>query len=183
MIQLGKKKAQDFMAELYLKHERLMYYIAGNYTKDLFRREDIVQAALIALMRNEATLHSLSDSARLSYIASAVRNTAINALRREQRESSQCVSIEEIPAELLHAQALWPEIKNIEMEHRQELLAKFQELHEHDRQLLFGRYLMDMTDAEMAKILGCKPSSVRMKLTRARRALLEKLKEGGSDHE
>lgn len=63
MIQLGKKKAQDFMAELYLKHERLMYYIAGNYTKDLFRREDIVQAALIALMRNEATLHSLSDSA------------------------------------------------------------------------------------------------------------------------
>lgn len=67
MIQLGKKKAQDFMAELYLKHERLMYYIAGNYTKDLFRREDIVQAALIALMRNEATLHSLSDSARLSY--------------------------------------------------------------------------------------------------------------------
>ena len=178
MIQLGKKKAQDFMAELYLKHERLMYYIAGNYTKDLFRREDIVQAALIALMRNEATLHSLSDSARLSYIASAVRNTVINALRREQ-----CVSIEEIPAELLHAQALWPEIKNIEMEHRQELLAKFQELHEHDRQLLFGRYLMDMTDADLAKILGCKPSSVRMKLTRARRALLEKLKEGGSDHE
>lgn len=111
MIQLGKKKAQDFMAELYLKHERLMYYIAGNYTKDLFRREDIVQAALIALLRNEATLHNLSDSARLSYIASAVRNTAINALRREQRESVQCVSIEEIPAELLHARALWPEIK------------------------------------------------------------------------
>ena len=50
MIQLGKKKAQDFMAELYLKHERLMYYIAGNYTKDLFRREDVVQAALIALL-------------------------------------------------------------------------------------------------------------------------------------
>ena len=40
-----------------------------------------------------------------------------------------------------------------------------------------------MTDADLAKILGCKPSSVRMKLTRARRARLEKLKEGGADHE
>lgn len=183
MTQQEKEKPQHFMAEMYLKHERLMYYIASKYTKDTFQREDVVQAALIALLRNEATLHNLSDSARLSYIASAVRNTAINALRREQRESVQCVSIEEIPAELLHARALWPEIKNIEMEHRQELLAKFQELHEHDRQLLFGRYLMDMTDADLAKILGCKPSSVRMKLTRARRALLEKLKEGGADHE
>ena len=42
---------------------------------------------------------------------------------------------------------------------------------------------MDMTDADLAKLLGCKPSSVRMKLTRARRALLEKLREGGFDNE
>ncbi len=80
-------------------------------------------------------------------------------------------------------QTLGAEIKYVEKERRQELFAKFQELHETDQQLLFGRYLMDMTDADLAKLLGCKPSSVRMKLTRARRALLEKLREGGFDNE
>ena len=43
--------------------------------------------------------------------------------------------------------------------------------------------MMDLTDAELAAMLGCKPASVRMKLTRARRALLEKLREGGLDND
>ncbi len=97
MTQQEKEKPQHFMAEMYLKHERLMYYIASKYTKDTFQREDVVQAALIALMRNEATLQKLSEPAQLSYIAAAVRNTAINALKREQRESVRCISIEDVP--------------------------------------------------------------------------------------
>ena len=60
------KEKQRFMEEVYCRHERLMYYIAGNYTADAFQREDIVQAALVALMRNEATLRTLSEPARLS---------------------------------------------------------------------------------------------------------------------
>lgn len=56
-----EQQPQHFMAELYRRHERLMYYIAGNYTTDAFQREDIVQAALVALMRNEAPLRTLSE--------------------------------------------------------------------------------------------------------------------------
>ena len=173
------QQPQHFMAELYRRHERLMYYIAGNYTADAFQREDIVQAALVALMRNEATLRTLSEPARLSYIAAAVRNTAINAWKRTQRETAQCVSMEDLPEELPQTQML----KYLEKERREALLAKFRELPEPERQLLFGRYMMDLTDAELAAMLGCKPASVRMKLTRARRALLEKLREGGLDND
>ncbi len=175
-----EQQPQHFMAELYRRHERLMYYIAGNYTADAFQREDIVQAAL---MRNEATLRTLSEPARLSYIAAAVRNTAINAWKRTQRETAQCVSMEDLPEELPQTQMLGAEIKYLEKERREALLAKFRELPEPERQLLFGRYMMDLTDAELAAMLGCKPASVRMKLTRARRALLEKLREGGLDND
>ena len=178
-----EQQPQHFMAELYRRHERLMYYIAGNYTADAFQREDIVQAALVALMRNEATLRTLSEPARLSYIAAAVRNTAINARKRTQRETAQCVSMEDLPEELPQTQMLGAEIKYLEKERREALLAKFRELPEPERQLLFGRYMMDLTDAELAALLGCKPASVRMKLTRARRALLEKLREGGLDND
>ena len=56
-------------------------------------------------------------------------------------------------------------------------------MREEEKQLLYGKYLMDLSDAELAQMLGCKPSSVRMKLTRARRAFVEKLREGGKNHE
>ena len=49
------KEKQRFMEEVYCRHERLMYYIAGKYTESPVEREDIVQAAVLSLLRNEAT--------------------------------------------------------------------------------------------------------------------------------
>ena len=40
---------------------------------------------------------------------------------------------------------------------------------ESDRMLLEGRYLLEMSDAELARIFHCKPSSIRMKMSRARK--------------
>ena len=91
--------------------------------------------------------------------------------------------MEDLPEELPQTQMLGAEIKYLEKERREALLAKFRELPEPERQPLFGRYMLDLTDAELAAMLGCKPASVRMKLTRARRALLEKLREGGLDND
>ena len=46
------KEKQRFMEEVYCRHERLMYYIAGKYTESPVEREDIVQAAVLSLLRN-----------------------------------------------------------------------------------------------------------------------------------
>lgn len=52
-------KNSCFMEDLYRRHERLMYYIAGKYTANAQRREDIVQTAVVSLLRKEATLRRL----------------------------------------------------------------------------------------------------------------------------
>lgn len=75
------------------------------------------------------------------------------------------------------------EVAYLEKERRKELLSAFQSMPEIEQLLLFGKYSMDMSDFELAQIVGCKPSSVRMKLTRARRIFIEKLREGGGDNE
>ena len=49
-----KKEKPCFMEDIYLKHERLMYYIAGKYSEVSVQREDIVQTAL-----TEAQIESL----------------------------------------------------------------------------------------------------------------------------
>ena len=89
-------KNSCFMEDLYRRHERLMYYIAGKYTANAQRREDIVQTAVVSLLRKEATLRRLPPYAQINYIAAAVRNTAINALKREQKELDRCISLEDL---------------------------------------------------------------------------------------
>ena len=53
---------------------------------------------------------------------------------------------------------------------------------EDEQQLLMGKYLMDLSDAELAQTLVCKASSIRMRLTRARRTFIKKLQDGGDDN-
>ena len=172
-----KKEKPCFMEDIYLKHERLMYYIAGKYSEVSVQREDIVQTAVLSLLKNEATLQRLPPYAQINYIAAAVRNTAINTIKRDQKENAHLT--EDFPQTHIPG----AEVRYLEKERQEELLTAFQEMREEEKQLLYGKYLMDLSDAELAQMLGCKPSSVRMKLTRARRAFVEKLREGGKNHE
>ena len=175
-------KNSCFMEDLYLRHERLMYFIAGKYTANAQKREDIVQTAVVSLLRKEATLRRLPPYTQINYIAAAVRNTAINALKREQKELDRCISLEDLtetfPTQFMPS----AEAITLEKELQKDLLAVFQEMKEDEQQLLMGKYLMDLSDAELAQRLGCKPSSIRMKLTRVRRVFAEKLREGGKNH-
>ena len=175
-------KNSCFMEDLYLRHERLMYFIAGKYTANAQKREDIVQTAVVSLLRKEATLRRLPPYTQINYIAAAVRNTAINALKREQKELDRCISLEDLtetfPTQFMPS----AEAITLEKELQKDLLAVFQEMKEDAQQLLMGKYLMDLSDAELAQTLGCKPSSIRMKLTRVRRVFAEKLREGGKNH-
>ena len=171
------------MEDIYLKHERLMYYIAGKYSEVSVQREDIVQTAVLSLLKNEATLQRLPPYAQINYIAAAVRNTAINTIKRDQKETARCIPLDDLTEDFPQTHIPGAEVRYLEKEKQEELLTAFQEIREEERQLLYGKYLMDLSDTELAQMLGCKPSSVRMKLTRARRAFVEKLREGGKNHE
>ena len=60
-----------------------------------------------------------------------------------------------------------------------ELEAILDLLSETDNLILTGKYFLDYSDAELAAFIGCKPSSIRMMLTRARRNALNLIKERG----
>ena len=65
------------------------------------------------------------------------------------------------------------------------LLSVMDQLKEEERTLLYGRYLLGLSDEEVAETIQCKPSSVRMKLTRVRRKVMDMMKqaEGEKDDE
>ena len=171
-----KKEKPCFMEDIYLKHERLMYYIAGKYSEVSAQREDIVQTAVLSLLKNEATLQRLPPYAQINYIAAAVRNTAINTIKRDQKENAHCIPLDDLTENFPQAHIPGAEVRYLEKERQEELLTAFQEIREEERQLLYGKYLMDLSDTELAQMLGVKAQSVRVGVWRYKNNVLRRTK-------
>jgi RNA polymerase sigma-70 factor (ECF subfamily) len=91
---------------------------------------------------------------------STVRNTAINYIQKEQsRQKRRDVFEQGVVAET-PAQELSLDELMILSENRQRIKDAWRKLAEGDRFLLEGKYLLGLTDAELAHQMNCKPESI-----------------------
>ena len=166
----------EYMEGLYREFYPLMVSAAHKYTVDPQDRDDVIQNALVCLVRKSALLRSLDRPVLASYIYRTVQHIAID-LRREREKTGQWESpLEE--TEWFSGEELRPAENAILS--RSRLLAlrgALARLSPEERLLLEGKYFLEHDDKELARRLNCKPSSIRMMLTRARRRLLELLPE------
>lgn len=163
-----------FMTALYQDYERLMFSTARAYTSHLSDQQDIVQDALEKLIKKISDIRAFPRCILASYIVSTIRNTAINHLKRQSRIHGKVCSLEEDAYFELEAPAPPPDDLLTLAESLAELWSG---LSDEDRILLEGKYILDATDEELASQLTCKVSSIRMKLTRARRRAFVRLSE------
>lgn len=173
-------KEQKFMNELYFEYERLMFFVAKQYASNLYEQEEIVQNALVQLLQKGDTLQKLEPNARASYIAVTLRNTAINYRRKLEREQKRQISLETVSEEMAELQLPPADTFLVHAENKAELLRAYQGLSEGDRHLLAGKYILHLSNAELAQQFQCTPGSIRMKLTRVRRRFLALLKKEGT---
>lgn len=76
---------RSFMEAFYTQYRVLLYSIALRYTEQKETAEDLVQDALIHLMRHVDTLQTLSENARVMYGVCTLKSVACNWLRRNKR--------------------------------------------------------------------------------------------------
>ena len=169
---------RSFMEAFYTQYRVLLYSIALRYTEQKETAEDLVQDALIQLMRHVDTLQTLSENARVMYGVCTLKSVACNWLRRNKRIVPWNTSMEESEPEE-GALDPTPEELFLLKERRQELLARFYTMREADQQLLVGKYILHKSDAELAQMFGCKAASIRVKLARARHRARKELRGGG----
>lgn len=170
---------QAFFEELYQRYSRLMWDTARKYVSSQSDAEDVMQDALERLLRRLPRLMVVPRCALGTYVVYTVRSVAVNFMRHQAVVSSRTQpfadeedcgeDVRDCPQEVLE---------------RREALRGLTEvwplLSEDDRAILYGRYILDQTDEELAETFDCKPGTVRVKLTRARRRAL-KLMKGGED--
>lgn len=159
---------RDFMTELYLQYQRLIYDEVFRLTKDTWATEDILQLTVERLIDKIALLRTLKRNQLVNYIITSAKHNTYNYFRSQKdkrtfqfdefwdspTDEDQILSVEEsidLAMNLQRLAAIWPQ------------------LDDHSKYLLEGRYILDKSYEELAQQLNIKPASVRMALTRARK--------------
>lgn len=176
--------SQLFFINLYLKHRELMYGTAMKLVHDPAVAEDLVHDAMVKLIDKEETLVALECCTLRVYVVYTVRSLAINYLRKLNKERARTVEVEQDWEEPMFIdRSPQPEEALLMKEREKEFMEVWNTLPESTRDLLAGKYILGLSDTELAAEFDCNPSSIRMKLTRARRQVLEKIKESDFNFE
>lgn len=177
----------SYIAGLYNRYKAFLFQKAALYTNSPHAREDIVQNAVLRLIRNEDKLRTLDSPALTTYMALTIRSAALNYLREERRDSldalplderleEECISLDGSIQLTLEEQML--------LGHRDgEVRAAIGRLSERDQIALTGKYFLNLDNRTLAELLGVTPGTLRTILCRARGRTLEELKKEGILHE
>lgn len=163
--------------DVYIRYRRLMFSTAGKYTADKADQEDIVQTALERLIKIFSASPPPKRCISAEYIVYTVRSVSVDYLRKKYRQAVYQIPMEE---HQLAEIAKWDHTLDdllLASEAAEQFWAVWLQLSSEDRLLLEGKYLLGQKDEALAAILKCKPSSIRMKRTRARRRAAKLLSE------
>lgn len=165
----------EFLSWVYLEFNRLMFYTAKKYFEDTRQQEEIVQESLKKLIEKKNTLRKLKRPALASYITVTVRNTSINYLKVQNEEKAWIVGLDAVKDQEKKNCRSMDDILILK-ESAGYLKKIWPDLEPWMRRVLEEKYFLGYTNDVIAARLGCKPNSVRMLLTRARRRAMELMK-------
>lgn len=166
-----------FITQIYLKYRKLMYAVAIDIVRDPQIAEDMVAAAITEMIEGIDILRIIKSCRMRSYIASIVRNDSIDYVRKRDRQGKYVFMpddeemINQIPAEGAIDDRI---LQTVEIEILRKSVSK---LHLRERTLLQMKYVDDKDDKAIARTLNISQDSVRAYLSRARRHLLQIVKE------
>lgn len=177
-----KEDEQKFILSMYEEYKYIMFKTAGEFEEDSDAAKDLVHDALLKLIENVLTLMEMKRPQLVTYIVHTIKNTAIDKQRRmsvrDRYIDDQELTEDTVPSGQQQEERPL-EDKVLSSLAISELQSILKSLPERTQVLLRGKYQFSLDDAELARLIGCRPGSIRMMLTRARRQALELLEKEG----
>lgn len=157
--------ADRVLTELFYAHAAGLIRLATCLVDDRETAEDVVQEAYVALYRHWSTLRDPGSA--LTYLRSAVLNRARSQLRTRMRGRA---------APVLHLIA-GDDTSETAARRAQdrEVYAAVSDLPRRQREVMVLRYYLDLSEAEIADVLGVSTGSVKRHAHRALEALTRRL--------
>ena len=164
---------REFMASVYRDNYKLMQLIAMKFMGNTMDADDVVSDTCMSLIKKIDVLRRLEPEARSAYINVATTNTALGVFRKRKRMNELLDDGELF--RYIQDEGDTPEALVLRSCKLQELKDAFNKISEIDQAALNMKYMLEYSDAEIAKVLGVKENSVRMRMKRARHRLYEKI--------
>ena len=157
--------------ELVQRHQAIAHRTAYLITGSAADSDDVTQEAFVRAYRS---LGSFRPGAPFRpWILQIVANQARNIYRANGRRSALALrAIEDRPS---GGAVPSPEEAVLAKVRDETLLAALDRLTERDRLVIGCRYLLELTEAETAAALGCRPGTVKSRLSRALDRLREEM--------
>jgi RNA polymerase sigma-70 factor (ECF subfamily) len=168
---VGRPRDLESYDQLVREHQGIAFRTAYVITGSAADAEEVVQDAVVKAYRARGRFRSGAPFRPwlLAIVANEARNRR-RALGRRARLTLQLA--EERPS---GGAAPSPEVALLAREKRAELLAAVDRLGEEQRAAIACRYFLGLSEAETAAVLGCRPGTVKSRLSRALARLEEEL--------
>jgi RNA polymerase sigma-70 factor (ECF subfamily) len=166
IMSIGEETDRLFMEKLYRDNHRLMYWAAHKVIGATCDLDDVVADACVSLIRKIHVIREMEGNILRAYVISTVRNTALSHLRAEGRRRARGGDAD---AEDLASEEPSPLERICALDMAARLMDAIERLPARDQDVLRMKYFSDLTDAEIAEILGIERVTVRVELSRARK--------------
>jgi RNA polymerase sigma factor (sigma-70 family) len=168
---VGRPRDLDDYDQLVREHQGIAFRTAYVITGSAADAEEVVQDAFVKAYRARGRFRAGASFRPwlLAIVANEARNRRRSTGRRARLELHLA---EERPS---GGAAPSPEAALLAREQRAELLAAVDRLGEDQRAAIACRYFLGLSEAETAAVLGCRPGTVKSRLSRALARLEEEL--------
>jgi RNA polymerase sigma factor (sigma-70 family) len=160
---VGRPRHLDDYEQLVREHQVIAFRTAYVITGSAADAEEVVQDAFVKAYRARGRFREGAPFRPwlLAIVANEARNRRRSLARRARFELH---TVEERP---FADAAPSPEAALLVREQRAQLLAAIDTLGEEQRQAIACRYLLGLSERETAAVLGCRPGTVKSRLSRA----------------
>jgi RNA polymerase sigma-70 factor (ECF subfamily) len=168
---VGRPRDLETYDQLVREHQGIAFRTAYVITGSAADAEEVVQDAFVKAYRARGRFRS--GAPFRPWLLAIVANEARNRRRAAGRRARLSLQLaEERPS---RGAAPSPEVALLAREERAELLAAVDRLGEEQRAAVACRYFLGLSEAETAAVLGCRPGTVKSRVSRALARLEEEL--------
>ena len=167
---------RGYVAQVYEQNKHKLYRVAYDILRNHHDAEDCVQDVIIALIDYLDTYRAATPVHQKNILFRMCRNIAIDKYRSSKHQA--------VHETYVDAEDGW-EVEDdervdavfVQQENRERLMEMISSLGATYSDVLYYFYYMELTCEQIAHLLYISPANVRIRLTRARRMLLENWKE------
>lgn len=159
---------------LYYDYRKLMKHIAIDMLHDEFLAEDAVHEAFIKLTRHISGVNEDDRHKTKAFIVIIIKSVCLDMIRKDKKDKS--FSLEEIDS---MGYVNDDSFKTLEVEDVYSVISSLSDTY---REIIELKVVHNLSDKEIADVLGISNAVVRKRLQRAREILRVKLAERGEEY-